>query len=161
MFTISRIGRRRWPGIAALTLAITTAVAAAQSPAAPRLNKDRRQVAVQGYDVVAYFAAGRPTKGVADFTHDWQGARWQFSTPANRDLFAAQPEKYAPAYGGFCAYAVSRNYTADIDPNAWSVVNGRLFLNYSKGAQRLWLEDRDANIVKGDANWPALSRTNR
>ena len=160
MLIESPTGRRVRPVIAALAVAMLAAIVSAQSPA-PRVNKDRRQVAIQGYDAVAYFTAGKPVKGAAQFTHPWQGATWQFSTAANRDLFASAPEKYAPAYGGFCAYAVSRNYTAGIDPASWTIVNGRLFLNYSRRAQELWLEARDANIGKGDANWPALSRTTR
>jgi YHS domain-containing protein len=114
-------------------------------------------VAVRGTDVVAYFDEGRPVPGRADITHAWGGATWRFASAANRDRFAADPERYAPAYGGFCAYAVSEGYTAPIDPAAWRVVDGRLFLNYDRGTQRIWERDIPGRIARGDANWPGLS----
>jgi hypothetical protein len=139
-------------------VASAAAAGAVGQDAAPRFNTDRAGVAAAGYDVVAYFTDYRPVRGNAAISHTWQGATFRFATAEHRDVFAAAPGKYAPQFGGFCAWAVSRNYTADIDPEAWSVVNGRLFLNYSKRVQETWLQNRDTNIVKGDANWPALSR---
>ncbi len=113
-------------------------------------------VAVRGTDVVAYFTEGRPRPGLAEFEHEWQGARWLFATAAHRDAFAADPARYAPAYGGFCAFAVSEGYTAPIDPQAWRIVDGRLFLNYDLGVQRRWERDIARRITRGDANWPRL-----
>ena len=142
----------------ALALAATLA---AQGSAAPRVNKDRSNLAVRGYDVVAYFTEGKPVPGRAEFEYAWQNAKWRFDSAAHRDLFARTPEKYAPQYGGFCAWAVSQNYTAPIDPKAWTVVDGRLFLNYSLGVQDTWSRERATNISKADGNWPALSHTRK
>jgi len=120
-----------------------------------RTNQDNG-VAVRGTDVVAYFTEGRPRPGLPEFSHEWDGARWLFATAAHRDAFAADPARYAPAYGGFCAFAVSEGYTAPIDPEAWRIVDGRLFLNYDLGVQRRWERDTARRIQRGDANWPRL-----
>jgi hypothetical protein len=114
-------------------------------------------VAVRGTDVVAYVTEGRPVPGSPAFTHVWQGATWRFASAANRDRFAADPARYAPAYGGFCAFAVSEGYTAPIDPNAWRIVDGRLFLNYDRSVQRRWERDIPGRIARADANWPGLA----
>jgi YHS domain-containing protein len=113
-------------------------------------------VAIEGTDPVAYFAEGRPIEGSSAFEHEWMGAVWRFVSAENRDAFAADPEKYAPQYGGYCAWAVSQGYTAKIDPEAWKIVDGRLYLNYSKDVQAQWSQDIPGNISKGDANWPKL-----
>ncbi|MEM1250651.1 MAG: YHS domain-containing (seleno)protein [Acidobacteriota bacterium] len=112
--------------------------------------------AIKGYDPVAYFTDQKPVKGSSRITHDWKGAEWRFASEANRDKFAADPERWAPQYGGYCAWAVSQGYTAGIDPKAWTVVGDKLYLNYSKKIQSQWEEDRDGNIAKGDANWPKV-----
>lgn len=115
--------------------------------------------AIQGYDPVAYFTEGRPVEGSRQFTHQWNGATWRFASAANRDRFAASPEKYAPQYGGYCAYGVAHGYTVKIDPQAWSVVDGRLYLNYSPAVQADWKKDVPGYIRRADANWPkALER---
>ncbi len=111
-------------------------------------------VAVDGTDVVAYFTEGKPVAGDAAFTHDWNGATWRFATAANRDTFAADPQAYAPQYGGYCAYAVSEGYTASTTPEAWRIVDGKLYLNYSKRVQRRWEKDIPGRISSADANWP-------
>lgn len=115
-----------------------------------------RGLAIRGYDPVAYFVEGRPVRGQAAFTHGWNGATWRFASAANRDRFAADPAAFAPQYGGFCAFAVSEGYEAPIDPAAWKIVDGRLYLNYDRGVQRRWEADIPGRIAKGDANWPAL-----
>jgi YHS domain-containing protein len=125
------------------------------APAAP-INVDAEGVALHGHDAVAYFTGGKAVPGTAQFEYAWQGARWRFSSAANREAFAKSPATYAPQFGGYCAWAVSRNYTADIDPAAFAVVNGKLYLNYSRLIQARWRLDRDANIAKGEANWPGL-----
>ena len=112
--------------------------------------------AVDGTDVVAYFTQNAPVKGSRDITHDWNGATWQFSTEENRAAFAANPEAYAPQYGGYCAWAVSQGYTASTTPEAWRIVDGKLYLNYSLGVQRQWEEDIPSRIAAADANWPAV-----
>ncbi len=113
-------------------------------------------LAVDGYDPVAYFTAGKPVEGKKEFSLEWQSATWRFSSAANRDLFKAAPEKYAPQYGGYCAWAVSQGYTADADPEAWKIVDGKLYLNYDKKVQAKWEQDQTSLIPKADANWPKL-----
>ncbi len=112
--------------------------------------------AIRGYDPVAYFTAGRPTKGREAYTTRYMDADWYFTSAENRDLFVAMPEKYAPQYGGYCAWAVANGYTATTDPWAWAVVDGRLYLNYSQGVQRKWRQDIPGNIARADANWPQV-----
>ncbi len=113
-------------------------------------------VAINGYDPVAYFTEGAPVKGSEQITHEWNGATWQFASAENRDAFAADPDAHAPQYGGYCAYAVSRGYIATTDPDAWTVHDGRLYLNYSLRVRRQWERDIPGNIEKGDANWPGV-----
>lgn len=113
-------------------------------------------VAVGGYDPVAYFADGKPKRGSQKFSLEHNGAQWRFASEANRDSFKANPAKYAPQYGGYCAWAVSRGYTAKGDPNAWKIVNGKLYLNYNQSVQTTWAKDTPGNIAKGDANWPTV-----
>ena len=113
-------------------------------------------VAIEGADPVAYFLEGRAVAGSSDFTHDWDGAEWHFASAANRDAFAADPDRYAPRYGGYCAWAVSKGSTAGIDPEAWTIVDGALYLNYSKSVQATWAKDIPGNIAKADTNWPGV-----
>ena len=113
-------------------------------------------VAVGGYDAVSYFDGDAPTRGSAEITAEHDGAVWYFSSSENRDAFQENPEHYAPRYGGYCAYAVSRNYTAKGDPEAWSVVDGRLYLNFNKSVRRTWAKNAAANIEKADNNWPSV-----
>jgi hypothetical protein len=113
-----------------------------------------RSGAIRGYDPVAYFAAGRPLKGSPQFTHQWRGATWHFATAENRDAFAAAPDKFAPQYGGYCAYGVANNYAVPIDPAAWSIVDGKLYLNYSLSVRNDWNKDIPGHIRKADTNWP-------
>jgi YHS domain-containing protein len=112
--------------------------------------------AIQGFDPVAYFTEGRPVRGTRQFTHQWNGATWRFSSAENRDRFAAAPQTYAPQYGGYCAYGVANGYAVRIDPQAWSVVDGKLYLNYSKSVQASWLADVPGYIRKAEAEWPQV-----
>ena len=113
-------------------------------------------VAIQGYDPVAYFSESKPVKGSNEFSYEWQGATWHFSNAENRDLFAAEPDKYAPQYGGYCAWAVKEGTTAPIDPQAWKIVDGKLYLNLNPNIQKRWEEDIPGNIAKADQNWPEV-----
>jgi YHS domain-containing protein len=113
-------------------------------------------LAIEGYDPVAYFQAGAPAKGSKSFTYEWGGANWRFSSAENRDLFAAAPEKYAPQYGGFCAYAVSQGKTVGIDPAAWTIVEDKLYLNYNQKIRQTWEKDIPGYISKADAAWPKI-----
>ncbi len=113
-------------------------------------------LAVAGYDPVAYFTENKPVMGDASITLDYKGARWLFASVANRDAFKADPEKYAPQYGGYCAYAVSQGYTAKGEPEVWTIVDGKLYLNFSKGVQRRWRRDIPGHIKSANANWPGV-----
>lgn len=112
--------------------------------------------AIDGTDPISYFTEGRPVAGDSGITHNWNGATWQFTSTENRDRFAASPEKYAPQYGGYCAWAVSQGYTASTDPDAWSIVDGKLYLNYSKSVQKNWEGDVPGHITSADKNWPKV-----
>jgi YHS domain-containing protein len=112
--------------------------------------------AIRGYDPVAYFSENRAIRGSPDLSHSWNGAVWHFSSEESRAAFASAPEKYAPAYGGYCAYAVANGYTATTDPEAWSIVDGRLFLNFSRGIKKRWEKNSRGYISSGDANWPGV-----
>ena len=131
--------------------------------AAPTAAKDNSvytstfsNLAVGGYDPVAYFTEGRPVEGRSDHELEWTGATWRFSSAGNLAAFKADPESYAPRYGGYCAWAVSQGYTASTDPTAWRIVDDKLYLNYSRDIQRRWEQDIPGNIVKADANWPKV-----
>ena len=113
-------------------------------------------LAIAGYDPVAYFADGRPVEGSSDHSLDWNGATWRFASAENKALFETDPAAYAPQFGGYCAWAVSQGYTASVDPQAWDIVDGKLYLNYSLSVQERWRQDRDANIVKAENNWPSV-----
>lgn len=112
--------------------------------------------AIKGYDPVAYFTAGRPVRGRPEFSLDHNGARWHFSSADNRRLFEMDPARYVPAYGGYCAYGVAQGYLVKIEPDAWAIRDGRLYLNYDRSVQRQWAADPPAFIKAGDANWPRL-----
>lgn len=112
--------------------------------------------AIKGYDPVAYFTQNKPVKGDAAHTFSWNGAEWRFASAANRDAFQADPEKYAPQFGGYCSWAVSQGYTAGIDPEAWRIVDGKLYLNYNRDVQERWEQDIPGNIARAEANWPAI-----
>lgn len=113
-------------------------------------------VAVSGYDTVAYFTENKAVKGDDSFSTEYKGANWHFSSQENLLKFEKEPEKYAPQYGGYCAWAVAHNKTAKGDPKQWTVVNGKLYLNYNAAVRKQWLADKDRQIVKADANWPTL-----
>ena len=138
--------------------AIIALLAAASAHAADPVDlKDG--LALSGYDAVSYFTEGRPVKGSPQFEHDWSGARWRFASASHRDAFAASPEKYAPQYGGYCAYGVSRNHAVPGDAEAWKIVDGRLYLNYDKNVRVLWEKELPAVIRQGDSHWPSVLTT--
>jgi hypothetical protein len=114
-------------------------------------------VAIEGYDTVAYFTDAQATKGSEDFTYDWLGATWLFASAEHRDLFAEQPVRYAPQYGGHCALGTAfGESTVNIDPEAWSIVDGQLYLQYSKGGRQEWERDRADRIAAADQKWPEV-----
>lgn len=115
-------------------------------------------LALQGFDAVAYFSDGKPVEGDTAITYRWEGAVCNFSTVEHRAAFAADPGRYAPQFGGYCAYAVSRGTTADGDPRLWAVVDGKLYVNNNTMAKSLWNEDRTGNINGGVTNWPLIPK---
>ncbi|MFK7761980.1 MAG: YHS domain-containing (seleno)protein [Roseobacter sp.] len=113
-------------------------------------------IAIDGTDPVAYFSEGKPVPGSQEIAHNWNGAIWHFASPENKAAFAANPVAYAPQYGGYCAYAVSEGYTASTVPNAWKIVDGKLYLNYPRRIQRKWERDIPRRIASADTHWPSL-----
>ncbi len=113
-------------------------------------------IAIDGSDAVAYFTEGRPVRGSKDHYVEWMGAKWFFASNENLETFMMNPKAYAPQYGGYCAWAVSQGYTASTTPEAWKIVDGKLYLNYSRRIQRRWERDIPSNIAAADANWPAV-----
>ncbi len=143
---------------AALALALSGLVLAAPAHAdkAPIYTGTFSSEAVQGHDPVAYFTEGKPVKGKDDFTTEYMGATFKFASAENLSAFKADPEKYAPQYGGYCAWAVAEGKTAKGDADHWSIVDGKLYLNYNKKIQDRWEQDRAAFIVTADTNWPEV-----
>lgn len=113
-------------------------------------------IAIRGADPVAYFTDAAHVSGSDEFTHNWQGVTWKFASAENRDRFAADPDAYAPQYGGFCAYAVSQGTTASIEPDSWKIVEGKLYLNYNKKIQTRWEKDIPGYITAANQNWPGV-----
>ena len=147
-----RIG---WQAALGILIAISILVPATAMAVEP-VNSSFLRGAIKGHDPVAYFTQGGPAKGKGAHQHEWMGATWYFANAENMELFAADPEKYAPQYGGYCAYAVSQGYTAKIDPDAWRIVDDKLYLNFSLKVQKIWEKDIPGYIVKADANWPKV-----
>ncbi len=116
----------------------------------------RDGVAIQGFDAVSYFADNRDVKGSIETLYRWRGALWLFSNAANRDLFAAAPEKYCPQYGGYCALSVAYGKTAPGVGDAWHIHEGKLYLNYDKGVRDRWRRDVPGNIARANLHWPKL-----
>jgi YHS domain-containing protein len=113
-------------------------------------------LAVNGHDPVAYFTDGKPVQGKKDFEHKYNGATWRFASAESLAAFKANPEKYAPQYGGYCAWAVSQGYTASADPKNWRIVDGKLYLNYNDTIQARWEKDIPGLIAKANGNWPKV-----
>jgi YHS domain-containing protein len=114
--------------------------------------------AILGYDPVAYFVEGMPRKGDPAIAVEHGGARWLFASEANKRRFEADPARYVPAYGGYCAYGTARGYLVEIDPNAWAIVKDKLYLNYDRSVQATWMKDVPGYIRRADAQWPRLSK---
>ncbi len=135
--------------LAAWMLVLTASSLFAQNP----YNVDKAGVAIKGYDVVAYFSDGKPAQGKVEFTHEWHGAKWQFTSAEHRDAFKAAPEKYAPEYGGFCAWGMTKGYKASVEPTAWKIVNNKLYLNYNAEVQQSWSKEVSSMIRTADEQW--------
>ncbi len=113
-------------------------------------------IAIEGYDPVAYFSENAAVKGNKSNKLEWNGASWHFASAQNKALFQADPEKYAPQYGGYCAWAVSQNSVAGIKPELFTIIDGKLYLNYNEAVKTKWLVDTARYIADGDKNWPVL-----
>lgn len=144
-------------------LGVAALVASAAASAAPPINTlksgffgGRTDTAILGYDPVAYFTEGKPVKGQDSVAYDWMGAKWKFSTQAHLDLFKASPEKYAPQYGGYCAYGVTQDNLVSIEPDKFKIIDGKLYLNYDTAVQATWLKDPAGYIKQADAKFQSL-----
>ncbi len=149
--------RRKTLGL--LAVSAPAALLATRARASDPVVYQASGVAINGADPVAYFSLAEdegPILGSPEFALDWNGATWHFANGENRAAFEADPEAYAPAFGGYCAFAAARGYVAETVPEAWSVVEGRLFLNYSLRIRRRWLRQIPDAIANGDANWPGI-----
>jgi YHS domain-containing protein len=113
--------------------------------------------AIHGYDPVAYFKENKPVKGNDQFSFQWKNAKWLFSSKENMNAFSQDPEKYAPQYGGYCAYGMSEGHKAPTDPNAWTIVEGKLYLNYSPKVKEMWIKNPSARIEMADKNWATIN----
>lgn len=154
------LDRRNFIRFASTALATTVFPAGqSQADAARPINTlgSSDGVAIGGYDPVAYFRDGGPRPGKPEFSVRHGGAIWRFASAEHKALFEADPRRYLPAYGGFCAYGTSRGYLVKIEPEAWSIVDGRLYLNYDLGVRETWLGRTKTYIARADGNWPRLT----
>jgi YHS domain-containing protein len=125
-----------------------------------KINVDEKGIAIHGYDPVAYFVDKKPVAGKPSLSHQWSGAIWLFSTTENRQDFINTPEKYAPQFGGFCAYAASSGAFADTEPDAWSIVNNKLYLNFNTSVRGIWNSNRKEFIKRAEEHWPKMNMAN-
>ncbi len=143
--------------LSVIAVTVFVAVLAMMSPAVAQESEiyvnSATGEAINGYDPVAYFTEMKPVRGKTDYTSEYKGALFLFASAENRDLFAADPEKYAPQYGGWCAFAMSKGAFATTAPEAWTIHEGKLYLNYSTGVRQIWQQDIPGNVAKADENW--------
>lgn len=127
------------------------------SAADPEIYSHRKKGAIKGADTVAYWSLPADASAVIgsnEYTHEWSGTTWKFANAENLEKFIARPEAYAPEFGGYCAFAVSHNFTKPVDPDRWDIVDNKLYLNFNGKAHRKWRKNRDGAITQGHANWP-------
>lgn len=147
----------RLAGAALVAAAFATGATAGELPLPVNTLGSPDGVAIRGYDPVAYFRDGAPRLGKPEFSVRRGSATWRFASAEHKALFEADPERYLPAYGGFCAYGTSRGYLVKIEPEAWSIVDGRLYLNYDLGVRETWARRTKTYIARADGNWPRLT----
>jgi len=153
------LSRRSALLLGAAAALFSTAALAAEPPINTLKNSlfgGRTDTAINGYDTVAYFTAGKPVKGQDGLATEWMGSKWKFSSQANLDLFKSNPDKYAPQYGGYCAYGVTQGYLVKVEPEQFTLRDGKLYLNYDADVQAKWLKDPAGFIKDADAKFPAL-----
>lgn len=146
-------------GLAAATLATFVSFSTAHAADEFFISDAEKSIAINGYDPVAYHKAGAPTKGSADFKYEHEGVVWKFSSAENKAAFEADPVKFAPAYGGWCATGASKGKKISTQPHLFEIVDGQLYLNSSDGAHRLFLEDKKGTINTADTNWTEIKST--
>jgi len=144
--------------IASFVFILFSLAASAQSGITIPQFYQEKGIAIKGYDPVSYFTVQKAITGDPAITFSWMGVQWQFSSKENLELFKKQPEKYAPQFGGYCAYGVSENHKSPTDPNAWTVVGEKLYLNYNLKVKELWSKDIPGRIQKADSNWISLEK---
>ena len=142
--------------VATLGFAVAMLCAATAAFAGVEANADATGVVLRGYDPVAYFTVGKPVPGSEQFSAEHGGGTYLFSTAANRDAFVANPEKYAPQYGGYCAFGVAEGKKFDIDPSSFKIVDGKLYLNLNPQVMKLWSTDTAGYLQRSEANWPKI-----
>lgn len=152
---MKQIGRRFWLA-AALALGLLALAPSDRVMAAAELNVGPDSLALKGYDPVAYFLADRPVPGNSRYELRHEGAVYRFATAGNLALFRSDPERFTPEYGGYCSYGVRLGRKFDVDPHAWRIVEGRLFLQLDQGTQVIWLKDLNRNISIADSVWPQI-----
>lgn len=153
---IASKSRRVLLGLVALVVVVAAIVGAYLFSAKHEIsayNVDTDNVAIHGYDTVAYFIDGKAMRGKSEFERVWQDARWHFASATNRDLFSANPERYAPKYGGYCALGLAAGEFADVDPEAWTIIDGKLYLNNTKDFREVWRKAPEAHIGNAEYNW--------
>ena len=144
---------------AAIALAGISSEAGAIKTTGREYNTLYAGLGAKGYDVVSYFTDGKPALGSADFTQPYGGVTWRFVSKAHRDLFAKSPAKYAPQYGGFCAYGVANGKLVDVDPeNGWTIYEGKLYLNFNADVKGKFTGDPAGSVAKANHNWVKLDR---
>jgi YHS domain-containing protein len=149
--------KRRTIVLVALTAISVSMLLPGVAAAKSEIYQNWRGLAIKGYDPVAFHKEGKAVKGSSSYELNWKDAKWRFASAENKDLFESNPERYAPRYGGYCAWAVSQGYTASVDPkNAWNIVDDRLYLNYNAEIKEKWEQDIPGHIQKADANWPGV-----
>jgi YHS domain-containing protein len=156
----ARLNRRATLLLAAATALFATAHAWSAEPPINTLKTGlfggRTDTAINGYDTVAYFTDNKPVKGQDAYVQTWMGAKWKFASQAHLDLFKAAPEKYAPQFGGYCAYGVTQDHLVKVEPEQFTVRDGKLYLNYDAGVQALWAKDPAGYIKTAEAKFPGL-----
>ncbi|HVE55375.1 MAG TPA: YHS domain-containing (seleno)protein [Pyrinomonadaceae bacterium] len=141
-----------------LILSIAGFSACTTSEGVKKINTTAENIAIKGFDTVAYFSAEKAIEGNPQYSFIWNGAKWYFSSAENMEKFKAAPEQFAPQFGGYCAWAVSKGYTANGDPNAWKVVDGKLYLNYNQQVKEKWEAEQQKLIEDGKKNWEEFKK---
>ena len=149
------ITRKSVVAVVVLPLVLATALLGQTASAVYVIMRD---LALSGYDAVSYFKDGNPEKGKPEFSYKWMDATWRFSSAENLNAFKAEPEKYAPQYGGYCAFGTAQGHLVPGDSQAWKIVDNKLYLNYNREVLGYWLQDVPGNIQKADEHWPTLHK---